>query len=185
MAALARPFRSSPQERLAQLVARHEELVEKRDLTTAAPVTLAEAKARLAAEVQILAEKASGWGYPSGVVHHEHRPGDLADQLASAAGQRSPGTLGPTPVHLLAAAAPAMLLGWMEGQLAAEYAKMPAPLDARTRAAKLAELEAELNKVQTQMASTWWEAIDAGMQIDPPASLEAWAVLGLAPGKEG
>ena len=184
MAALARPFRASPQERLAQLEARHAELVERRDLTASAPVTLAEAKTRLAAEVKMLAQKADGWRYPSGVVHHEYKPGDLADHLARAAGRLTASTaIEPTPVHILAAAAPAMLLGWMESQLAAEYAKMPAPLDARTRATKLADLAAELVKVERQMADTWWEAVDSGMQIEPPATLSAWAVLGLEPEK--
>jgi hypothetical protein len=118
------------------------------------------------------------------MAHQEYKPGDLADQLARAAGRLTASTaLEPSPVNILAAAAPAMLLSWLEGQLAAEYAKMPAPLDARTRAARLAELEAELAKVQREMAATWWGAVDSGLQIEPPPALSAWAALGLEPEK--
>ena len=176
-----RPAAASVQDHFAELVARHRGLVEQRDLALAAPAAMSEVAAKIGAAIELLAARAHAWNFVRGAVNHENTPAHLADDLRLAVSTPPGAMQRPTAADLLAAIAPRAMQEWLTGQLEEVYRDLPAPMDAKARTAKVAELEREIAAVEREAAEVWWQAIDTGLQISPPDILTAAAALGLEP----
>jgi hypothetical protein len=147
----------------------------------AAPAPEAEALPAVGKVVEALAMQIRGEGYGVSLAAHPDDWAGVAGYLTNV-GRAAPGEPPRVPVaSLLAVVTPNALREWLEGEVAAAYSSLPASVDAKTRAARVAELEHEIAAVEREAADAWWQAIDAGLSLPPPEIVTAAAVLGLEP----
>ena len=167
--------------RLDELTARRAGLLEQREIILAAPVPLAEAAPFVGKVIEGLKAQIAGERFGAHLAHHPQEWPAVADDLGNI-GRTFGGSPPRVPVAaLLAAVAPDALKAWLEGELAAAYANVPAPIDAATRAARLAALEREIAEVEREVADLWWSAVEQGLQLAPSEAVTAAAALGLEP----
>jgi hypothetical protein len=71
------------------------------------------------------------------------------------------------------------LTSWLREQALATAEKMGAPIDATTRAKRLAELHAKLDRLERDEAELWWSAFDRNLDLPLRPDADPAAVLGL------
>lgn len=164
---------ASPADAIANLISRRDGLREQRQIVAAAPRALEEALADIPTTIAALAAR---FRPP---VAFLARAGGFGD-LAHAVGAHSPNEYQPvTAAAVLAWASPATLTAALERDLTAAYEAMPAPMSTADKAAELRRLDAEIAKVETEIATTFWQAVDSGMQIPVP-DVHGARLIGLA-----
>jgi hypothetical protein len=134
----------------------------------ARPVPLAEVEARLDATITGLRAQAQRLVHASNLVRAEGGP--LAAVLANA---QVPGFV------LAAVVAPGPLTSWLREQALATAERMGAPVDAETRAKRLAELRGKLADLERREAELMWSADEKGLELPWRPDMNPAAVLGL------
>jgi hypothetical protein len=142
----------------------------KRDLEIEAgrPVPLGEIEARVEATVSGLRAQAERLV--------------LAGELARAEGGSLVGMLGAaqvSPMTVAAVVAPGPLAAWLREQALAAAARMGEPIDAETRAQRLAELRGRLDRRERDEAELMWSADERGLSLPWRPDMSPAAVLGL------
>jgi hypothetical protein len=83
------------------------------------------------------------------------------------------------PFVLAAVVAPGPLSAWLREQALAAADKMGAPVDAPTRAKRVAELKAKLDRLERDEAELLWQADERGLELPWRPDADPAAVLGL------
>ena len=162
---------SNPVDRIAALTSELSRLREQADLVRSAPRALAEAIADIPAVVEALAARVDP---PVGYLATPGGGGDLAHALSA----NSPDWPQLTPMAVFAWVQPEALAGAIERDLIRAYEELPTPMAGTARADVLARLKTEIGRIEAEIASAWWGAIDAGMPLPPP-DIPAATLIGL------
>ncbi len=85
----------------------------------------------------------------------------------------------PPAAALLARVCPDAMAEWLGHELAASYGRLPQPLTPAERDQRLLQLDREIAETERRWAEGWWQAVDAGIQVDPPRGISGEALLGL------
>jgi hypothetical protein len=132
------------------------------------PVPLAEIESRLNATIAGLRTQAER-RVQAGELAQAHG-GPLVGMLAN---------LELPPFVLAAVVAPGPLSAWLREQALAAAGKMGAPVDAPTRAKRVAELKAKLDRLEHDEAELLWQADERGLELPWRPDMSPAAVLGL------
>jgi hypothetical protein len=135
---------------------------------TACPVPLAEIEARLDATITGLRAQAERLVQAGELV--QAKGGPLVALLTNA---QVP------PFVLAAVVAPGPLAAWLRERALSAAEKMGAPVDAATRAKRLVELHAKLDRLERDEAELLWQADERGLELPWRPDTDPAAVLGL------
>jgi hypothetical protein len=148
--------------RLQELALERDRLAEELQAVEAAPRPFEEAAQDIAEAVALAAARVQ---VPAGWL--AQRPGQVpavVDHLCSVAGDRTPVTAFPVLCWVL----PNEVAEALQTELRRAYDRLPAPLPVDERERQEAELRARIAGIEAELARPWWQAVDAGVQLDPP-----------------
>ena len=154
---------ANPADTIGELVEKRDLLLEQRNLVAGAPRAFVESEADIA---HVVGQLAAGVEIPVGRLGQGAAGVGELVHLLSRTDQQEYRSV--TAAQLLAWALPDLLAQALQRDLELAYQALPKPMSSADRLSELAKLDRGIAATEADIASAWWQAIDAGMALDPP-----------------